>query len=165
MTASTISALPDAGVLTGQELLELVQDGQNVKLQLHDLFPDTVLQDAPADQKQYVRVDGQWKLIDLSVANTKFATAAATFELDLAAAQLFRVSMSEDRALTFKNPPVTGEGMNVFVVLLGNTGTLTWPSGINWEGDGMSPQLGSQWTLVRLIYDGVVWRGMIEGAK
>ncbi len=87
----------------------------------------------------------------------KFAVAAATTTLDLAAQQVFTVNASVSRTLAFANAPAAGKAMTVVLSITGNA-NITWPAGISWNA-ATPPVLGTNFTVVILLWDGSAWKG------
>lgn len=87
-------------------------------------------------------------------------TSSAT--LNLASHQVFRVSATSNRTLSFSNVPGGGRAMTVVIRITGSSGTITWPSGIEWA-EGTAPELRDAWTVVTLMRDGLTWRGFVSG--
>ena len=102
-----------------------------------------------------VEYTGSLRRYDLDV-NT------ATASLDLSTGQVFQVSASSARTLSFVNPPAAGRAMTVVVHITG-TAQVTWPAGILWN-NSQAPVLGAAWTTVILIWVGTGWVGSV-GAR
>ncbi|MCK2124304.1 hypothetical protein [Pseudomonas sp. PNPG3] len=102
-----------------------------------------------------VEYSGSLRRYDLDVATT---TAA----LDLSLSQVFKINASQQRTLTFSNPPATNRAMSVVVHITGKS-NINWPSGILWNNSQV-PVLGDAWTTVILIWIGDGWVGSV-GAR
>lgn len=102
--------------------------------------------------------------IDNSISTKRYdvASTAASATLNLASQQVFRVSATNNRALSFSNAPGSGRAMTVVIRLTGSNGTITWPSGIIWD-EGAAPELRDSWTAVALLWDGTHWYGFVSG--
>lgn len=91
------------------------------------------------------------------------ASAVTTATLDLAQQQVFRVDASTARTLSFVNAPGANRAMTVIIHITGNS-TVTWPTEIEWD-EGAAPELGSVFTRVILIWDGLGWTGNAGGSR
>lgn len=92
------------------------------------------------------------------VSTYKMKAADSTGVLDLSIANVFRVSASTNRTISFTNVPGSTTSMTVLVVISGATGAFTWPGSVLWSA-GASPTLGANKTVVTLLWDGVSWVG------
>ena len=129
---STISSMPPIVALTGNELLEVVQDGENRKAELKELLRHPDRYDLP------------------------FSTATSI--LDLSTQQVFKVDATVNRNLQFTYVPPSDRVMSVIIHLLGKGGLIVWPAGIVWNND-LAPELGNQSTTISLFWTGESWLG------
>lgn len=102
-----------------------------------------------------VEYSGSLRRYDLDVATT---TAA----LDLSLSQVFKINASQQRVLTFANPPAANRAMSVVLHITGKS-NIAWPAGILWNNNQV-PVLGNAWTTVILIWIGDGWVGSV-GAR
>lgn len=86
------------------------------------------------------------------------AVTSSTATLDLAEAQVFTINASANRTLSLVNVPGADRTMTVVLKLIGNTGTITWPAGVEWSS-GIAPELSPSYTVVVLFWDGSSWVG------
>lgn len=92
------------------------------------------------------------------VSTYKMKATDTTGVLDLSVANVFRISASTNRTVSFTNVPGADISMTVLVVISGSTGSFTWPGTVLWSA-GASPTLGTNKTVVTLLWDGVSWVG------
>lgn len=92
---------------------------------------------------------------DLKVGST-------TGALDLNVQQVFTISATTNRTITFANVPSATRSMTVVVELQGKGGTITWPT-ISWNG-GVAPVLGNTLTVVVLLWTGSKWIGSVASS-
>lgn len=117
--------------------------------------------------------DGSGKPVPMRVSNTSIALdrlqsyrlAATTTEgvIDLDVANVFRITANAPKTISFVNTPGSNVFLTIVIVVSGNTGALTWPSGIVWDA-GIAPTLGANKTVITLVWDGTTWIGNM-GAK
>jgi len=97
------------------------------------------------------------------VGRYDLASGFTTASLNLASSQVFRISATSDRTISFINAPGSGRAMTVVVhlynSLLANR-TITWPSEINWA-DGQAPTLDGTKATVVLFWTGEEWIGSL----
>ncbi len=113
----------------------------------------------------------QAELKDYSETSTAPSSAGGTLTLDLENGNSFNVTLTEDTAFTFSNPPATGKAGS-FTVLLGQDGfggwITTWPGSVVWPGGGGAPALtltASSTDLISFftVDAGSTWFGFIGG--
>lgn len=102
-----------------------------------------------------VEYSGSLRRYDLDVATT-------TAVLDLSLSQVFKINATQQRTLTFANPPAANRAMSV-VLHITSKANINWPAGILWN-NGQVPVLGNAWTTVILIWVGDGWVGSV-GAR
>ncbi|WPO32104.1 hypothetical protein REH59_10790 [Pseudomonas sp. BO3-4] len=102
-----------------------------------------------------VEYSGSLRRYDLDVATS-------TAVLDLALSQVFKVNATQQRTLSFANPPAASRAMSVVLHITGKA-NITWPAGILWNNSQV-PVLGNNWTTVILIWIGDGWVGSV-GAR
>lgn len=86
--------------------------------------------------------------------------ALAANNIDLNLAQVFTFTMSASRTLTFSNEPGSGRTMTLVLIISGNTGTITWPGNVTWNAS-TAPVLGTNTTIVTLVWKGTGWVGAV----
>jgi hypothetical protein len=86
----------------------------------------------------------------------------ATAALDLSVSQVFRISATVPRTLSFTNAPSVTRAMSVVVHITG-AAAVTWPAGILWD-NSQAPAPGAEWMTVILIWIGTGWVGKV-GAR
>lgn len=128
----TTLELPEAGPITDQEILEIIQDG--------------------ASRKALLSALKRFNKYNLAIMTT-------TGALDLGQAQFFTVAntVAGQKTLTFNNAP-TDRAMVVVVRVRGNAGNIVWPTGVVWN-ESTAPTLGATLTTVCLLWDGTSWTG------
>jgi len=79
------------------------------------------------------------------------AALATTTVLDLAEAQVFKITVNSNRTLSIVNPPAADRSMTATILLTGNLNnyTVNWPTGITWDG-GNAPTISGTMLLVVL---------------
>lgn len=102
-------------------------------------------------------ISGQAVSLD-NVSKYKMAALDTTGAINLALGNVFRISASTNRTITFSNVPGASTAMTVIIVVSGSTGTFTWPGGILWSG-GAIPTFGTNKTIITLLWDGTSWIG------
>lgn len=127
-----ISGLPFAEVVTGLELVEIVQGGASRKIYLADLIG--------------------FDTYDLDIEISEGA-------INLANSQIFRIDNKINRTvnLTITNQPA-GRAMTIVLVIEGKVGTINWPGNIVWN-NGTAPELGTNVSNVIIFWDGVRFLG------
>ncbi len=112
----------------------------------------------------------QAELKDYSETSTAPSSAGGTLTLDLENGNSFDVTLTENTAFTFSNPPATGKAGS-FTVLLSQDGiggwVTTWPGSVLWPGGG-APALTLTASSIDLISfftvdAGSTWFGFIGG--
>jgi len=156
-----ISELEIVTELDGQEFTLVVKNGATRRIPLNSIFniPEGV-SEAPKDGKEYIRKDGAW--VEKAATNTDrydLKVSSATAVLDLAQQQIFSVSATTNRTLSFANAPDASRAMTVVIELQGTGGTITWPT-VSWSG-GAAPTLGPNFTVVVLLWTGSRWVGSV----
>jgi hypothetical protein len=110
------------------------------------------------------------KFKDISEVRVQANTGAA-YEIDLEAANVFELTLTDDCTFTFSNPPASGTAGSFMAVLKQDgTGsrTATWPSSVYWP-DGSAPTLTTTATTGVDIFafmtvdGGTTWWGVISG--
>ena len=110
------------------------------------------------------------KFKDISEARVQANTGTA-YEIDLEAANVFELTLTDDCTFTFSNPPASGTAGSFMAVLKQDgTGsrTATWPSSVYWP-DGSAPTLTTTATTGVDIFafmtvdGGTTWWGVISG--
>ena len=86
--------------------------------------------------------------------------ALAANNIDLNLAQVFTFTMSASRTLTFSNEPASDRTMTLVLIVSGNTGTITWPGNITWNAS-TAPVLGTNTTIITLVWKGTGWVGAV----
>ena len=86
--------------------------------------------------------------------------ALAANNIDLNLAQVFTFTMSGSRTLTISNEPGSGRTATLVLIISGNTGTITWPANVTWNAS-TAPTLGTNTTIVTLIWKGTGWVGAV----
>lgn len=87
--------------------------------------------------------------------------------IDPTEAKVYRINQTNSPTITISNNPPVGRFSEVFIFLEGTSGSVTWPTGINWDG-GVAvsdTDLGTNWTLVSLKFfaDTVVGQLVAKG--
>jgi hypothetical protein len=85
----------------------------------------------------------------------------STGVLDLSLQQVFTISATTSRTISFINAPNATRAMVVAVNLVGTGGVITWPSIITWA-DGIAPTLAATITVVVLYWTGTQWVGVVS---
>lgn len=112
----------------------------------------------------YVKqLDDSYKLEKANIGAYDLDVVVTTGSIDLAKTQIAVVNVTTNRTISFTNAPSANRAMCVIIKLKGKAGTVTWPVGIKWHS-GNAPELGDDYTLVSLLWDGTEWVGM-ESAK
>lgn len=117
-------------------------------------LPEVEVTEAPDDNGQYVRQGKDWKQFN----QYTLAISTATTVMNLAEHQIFTVNAGSNRTLSFVNGPGASRTMTVVINVNGNSGTITWPSDIQWNA-GQAPELGAAFTVVVLFWNGTTWIG------
>lgn len=107
--------------------------------------------------------DQSYKLEKANLGSYDLDVVITTGPINLAKTQIAVVNVTTNRTISFTNAPGSNRAMSVLVKLKGKAGTVTWPAGIKWHS-GSAPELGDDYTLVSLLWDGTEWVGM-ESAK
>jgi hypothetical protein len=81
--------------------------------------------------------------------------------LNLSLQQVFTISATTARTISFTNVPNATRAMVVVVNLVGSGGIITWPSNITWA-DGLAPTLAVTITVVVLYWTGTQWVGVLS---
>lgn len=89
----------------------------------------------------------------------RLKSASSTGAIDLSEQQIAIIDGTVNRTISFTNVPSSNQALTVLVKFNGSGGTITWPSGIQWH-NGDSPVLGTNYTLVSLLFDGTDWLGI-----
>jgi hypothetical protein len=105
----------------------------------------------------YVRTVAGWVKLD----RYDVAVAATTGVLDLAVQQVFTISATVARTISFANVPDATRAMTAVVNLTGTGGTITWPASITWAA-GSAPVLAATITVVVLYWTGTQWVGVLS---
>ena len=108
------------------------------------------------------RPDGTGVEYSSSLRKYDLDVNAATAALDLSTGQVFKVSATVARTLSFTNPPAAGRAMTVVVHITG-AAKVTWPASILWNNSTV-PVQGAQWTTIILVWIGDGWVGSV-GAR
>ena len=169
----TILDLDPAGAKTGVELIEVVQDGVSKKMTLAEAMPEVPttpeLEAAVAKNgTELIEVtqDGEAKQMSLvdALAFDKYdlKVQPSTGALDMSKQQVFTIdnSAATAKTLTFSGAPA-GRAVTYVVVILGKAGAVTWPgvATLAWNAD-TPPDLGTNRTVVVLLWDGAIFTGM-----
>jgi hypothetical protein len=169
----TILDLDPAAVKTGAELIEVVQDGISKKMTLAEAVPAALttpeLEAAVAKNgTELIEVtqDGEAKKMSLveAVAFDKYdlKVQSSTGALDMSKQQVFTIdnSAATAKTLSFTGAPA-GRAATFIVVILGKAGAVTWPDAttLAWNAD-TPPDLGTNRTVVVLLWDGATFTGM-----
>ena len=100
---------------------------------------------------------------DTSFPRYDLGSVSATDVLNLATSQVFRISATSNRTISFSNAPGSGRAMTVVVHLYDaslSSRTITWPSNVNWAG-GQAPTLDGTKATVVLLWTGNEWIGTL----
>lgn len=132
--------------------------------------------DAPKDNKQYARIDGDWSLVEVLEApedsgyyvrtngswvkldRYDLRVMSATGALDAAVSNVFTLDGTTAKTITISNLPA-GRAMTVVVKFIGKGGAMTWPSPMAWS-NGTSPSLGNTRTILTFFWDGADLTGV-----
>lgn len=114
-----------------------------------------------------VEIDTTQTLSGKTIQATKeVKTALGANDIDLSAGNYFTKTISGATTLTVSNVPATGTGISfVFEVTNGGSATITWWSGVKWEG-GTAPTLTSSGKDILCFYThdgGTIWNGLVAG--
>lgn len=169
----TILDLDPAGAKTGTELIEVVQDGVSKKMPLSEVAPapTPVNELTPAAAKTgaeliEVQQAGEAKQMSLADAlafdkyDLKIQPSTGVLEMDKQ--QVFTIdnSTATAKTLSFSGAPA-GRSATYVVVIAGKAGAVTWPAAsvLTWNAD-TPPDLGTNRTVVVLLWDGATFIGM-----
>lgn len=117
--------------------------------------------DKPVSTAQQTALDAKRDLSNESFTVINEVSASITTTLDCAIAKTFRLDGTTSPTLAFANGPVADTTAWFDVSITGSGGTITWPGSISWDG-GTAPVLGTNYTVVRLFWDGTQWLGKTE---
>jgi|SRR5690606_15247229 len=82
-------------------------------------------------------------------------------EIDLAATQVYRYSVTGNIELTIANPPAADRAMTAVIIFEGSAGSVTWPENITWNED-IAPVLATNLTVVTLLWVGDKFLGNVS---
>ena len=123
--------LDPADAITGDEIVEVIQNGKSVRTTAKDL--------------------GKKKTLPLAVQ--------AGLNMNAANAQVTRIDNSTTVAKTIAITDLpAGEAMTLVFVITGAAGVLTWPAGITWD-KSTQPKPGNIRTVVVVFWDGTALTG------
>lgn len=118
--------------------------------------------DVNVDGKYYLRKDRNWVQFN-NVDRYDLATGTTTGAMDMAIQQTYIIDITVDRTLSVTNVPAN-RSLTLVIVFKGTGGKVTWFSGITWTG-GEPPTLGTEKTVVVLLWDGTEWIGGLGPKK
>lgn len=108
--------------------------------------------------------DNSYKLEKANIGAYDLDVVVTTGSIDLAKTQISVINVTDNRTISFTNPPGDDRAMSVLVKLKGKNGDVTWPSDIKWHDDTV-PELADDYTLISLLWDGSEWIGMVSANK
>lgn len=126
--------------------------------------------DAPKDNKQYARIDGDWSLVEVTEApkdggyyirkdgawvkldRYDLRVIETTGAMDASAGNCFKVDGTANKTMSLTGLPA-GRAMTIVIRFLGKGAQLTWPANLSWS-NGTAPALGTTRTVVTLFWDG-----------
>lgn len=127
------------------------------------LYPDPAIAGTP----QWVYKAGGWNMVSTAGSGTPINVALDVYSLavatgangavDLTKEQVKRITNNTNtaKAITFTNAPA-GRAMTVALMVVGNAGTVTMPSGTRFAS-GVDTTLATTRTLFILFWDGTDW--------
>lgn len=86
----------------------------------------------------------------------KGTASAGTVDFDFADGLMQMVTLDQNTTITFTDPPNLTDLWRMWVLVIGDrfgNYALTWPAGMNWNGDKDSPETeAGEWTLFEIHY-------------
>ncbi|WP_299307799.1 hypothetical protein [uncultured Croceicoccus sp.] len=98
-----------------------------------------------------------------NLGSVSLLSAPATSALDFAKAQVFRINVASDIAITFANPPAADRALTAVVHLSGAslaTRMISWPAPVTWS-DGAAPVIEGTEMCIVLFWTGAKWLGTV----
>lgn len=165
---SSVSELWDAvGTKVEQSYLDDVSQALAGKAEQTDVVE---LWNAVADKADLSNVDELWQFAgnkrdqsDTSFTTYDLNSNNTTSVLNLAASQVFRISATSNRTISFSNAPGAGRAMTVVVHLHNaslSSRSITWPAAIRWN-EGSAPDLDGIRATIILLWTGSEWIGSL----
>lgn len=112
------------------------------------------------DELGFVKlVDGKVKYENANIGVYALDVTRNTGAIDLEESQIAVIDATVNRTISFVNPPAADKAVTVIIKLKGTGGVITWPSYIKWHND-TEPTLGSDYSVVTLLWDGEEWIGV-----
>lgn len=111
------------------------------------------------DELGFVKlVDGSVKYENANIGVYALDVTRNTGAIDLEECQIAVIDATVNRTITFINPPASDKAVTVIIKLKGTGGVITWPAYIKWH-NGTEPTLGTDYSVVTLLWDGEEWIG------
>lgn len=112
------------------------------------------------DELGFVKlVDGGVKYENANIGVYSLDVTHNTGVIDLEESQIAIIDATVNRTISFTNPPASDKAVTVVIKLKGTGGVITWPAYIKWHND-TEPTLGTDYSIVTLLWDGEEWIGV-----
>jgi len=129
-----------------------------------------IIIESPEEIRMKDNVLSRPEIKDYSETKTAVSSAdnAATFDVENG--NIFTITLTEDAAFTFSNPPVSGKAGSLTLILTQDdpARTVTWPGSVKWD-DSTAPDLttiSEIYILTFITVDaGTTWYGFLSGSK